>query len=152
MAQLLHRADQPWTDLTTALSAAVGQGRIGLWMSFSGTVQYFATVDGCLTRTRQPARGSEHPGDGFPLIVEPPFFATACGCGDGTGYRSTRPLLVALVDGPGDMDEMCDLRRRLVRQMVDDGFDAGSLPAGHPPGPCVALYCARVAPDVVAGG
>lgn len=71
MTELLHRAGDPWADLTTGLLTEVASGRPAMWVSFSGTSQVFVTRDGAVTRTRQGVRASRHPGDGWPLLVQP---------------------------------------------------------------------------------
>ena len=149
MGQILHRADGPWTDLTDPIVEQVAT-RAVVWISFSGTVQLFAMLEGLMTRTRVPSRGrAAHWGDGWPLLVEDPVFWTACGCGDGTGYRSTRPLLVAAVDSPTEVDDLHEEGGALAKSLVAAGFTGDMVPAGHPPEPCGAIYCPRITVDVV---
>jgi hypothetical protein len=141
VSQLLHRADHRWVDLTDRILERVHRGRPVLWVGLSGALQLFAAADGVLTRTRQAPDGAQQLGDGWPLIVQPPLFATACGCGDGSGYRSTRPLLVAALTSADDVSGLLEQARSVARQLLDAGYDLAAPPAGHPPQSCRALTC-----------
>lgn len=143
---VLHRAGGPWLDLRPEMVAVTSSRHSVLWVSFSGTVQLIAVVEGALTRVRQGSRWSPHPGDGWQLFVEEPYFATSCGFGDGSGYRSTPPLLVATVGGAADVASALDEARIWSRQLAADGHDLEGTPSGHPTGPCGALYCPRIVP------
>ena len=127
----------------TQLIVTVSKGEAVLWMSSSGATQFFALVDGVLTRTRE-GRGSVHAGDGRPLLFDEPSFATACGCGDRMGYRSTPPLLVAAIGDPDDVKPLLDDALERVWQLTDGGHSADPKEVGHPPAPCGALYCLRI--------
>lgn len=145
--RLLHRAGGPWVDLGPQLVAEISREKAVMWVSFSGTVQIFATVEDAPTRTRQGSRGSPHLGDGWTLLLEDPFFATACGCGDGTGFRSTPPLLVATIDTAADVARLFEDAKRWARRLADSGHDIDAVPTGHPKHPCGAMYCPRILPE-----
>jgi hypothetical protein len=140
---VLYRAGDPWVDLTDRVLETVQAGHVVMWVSLSGTIQLFAGADGFITRLRRGAAGSVHAGDGLPLLVEAPFFATACGCGDGSGYRSTPPLGVGVIDTAADVEALYAEARRLAEELVAAGYDPARVPDGHPDGPCPALYCPR---------
>lgn len=108
----------------------------------SQTITIFATIDGQPTRTRQARPGNELPGDGIPLAVEPPIIATGCGYTDNTGYRSTRPLLVATAHHPDDITQLVELSHDVARQLRHHGRDLTAAPDGHPEQPCGAPSCA----------
>ena len=152
MSQLLYRADRPWVELTDPLLAQVHAGHAVMWISFSRSIQFFALEDGQLIRIRQAPEGAHLMGDGLPVMIEPPLVATACGCGDASGYRSTPPLLVAVVDHPEKADqevvELAAEARAVGRQLVEAGYARDALPARHPPDPCGALYCPASPPSV----
>lgn len=157
LSQLLYCADRPWVDFTDPLLTQVHAGHAVMWVSFSRSVQFFALVDGHLIRIRQAPEGAHLMGDGLPVLIEPPLIATACGCGDASGYRSTPPLLVAVVDHPEkadqEMGELVAQARAVGRQLVEAGYDRDPVPAGHPPDPCGALYCPASPPtSETAGG
>ena len=143
MAEVLHRADAPpWSDLTGPLLQHVATHTV-VWIGFSGTVVRFELLDGLLTRTRVPAGGGAQLGDGMPVVVEEPAFWTACGCGDATGYRSTRALLVATVDRPEEIATLIEESREIAKATVAGGFSPQAVPPGHPQDPCGALHCPR---------
>jgi hypothetical protein len=149
VGQVLHRADASWADLTDPVLQHVATQAV-LWVSFSGTLQVFAMRDGLLTRTRVPRRGrSTHLGDGYPVLLRDPAFWSACGCGDGTGYRSTRPLLVAAIDNPREIDDLSEEAGALADSLLAAGLTRDVMPPGHPPDPCGAIYCPRITVDAI---
>ena len=143
---VLHRAGYPWVDLRPQIVAETDRGRAVMWISWSGTLQTFATLDGELVRIRQPGHLSAHAGDGLPLLVAKPFFATACGCGDAMGYRSTPPLAVATAKHADEVAPLVDDAMQRARQLAAAGFNLDQVPSGHPPGPCGAMYCPEIRP------
>lgn len=125
-----------YADLTAPIRTACEQGRAVLWATQSGTCLVFAELDGTLVRIRHGTNPQR--GDGRALVVLAPFFATSCGCGDGGGYRSTPPTLVAALDAPHEVDSVED-RMPLGRWGPPGG--AAEVPPGHPAGPCPAYHC-----------
>lgn len=144
---VLHEAGGPWVDLQPQMVAETNRDRAVMWVSWSGTVQVFARLDGALTRVRQASHRSTYLGDGWPLIVEDPFFATACGFGDATRYRSTPPLLVATVDRTADVAGLVQDAMGRARRLAAEGFNLEQVPDGHPLDPCRAMYCPRIVPE-----
>ena len=145
MSELLYSAGDRWVDMTHLVLQHLSSGRVVMWVSLSGTRLIVAVQDRVITRTRLGAADSVHAFDGWPVMVEPPFFATACGFGDQTGYRSTPPLLVAAIgghdDGPDEIGRFTRVAARMAHQLLTDGYDATSVPSGHPVEPCAALHC-----------
>ncbi len=140
VTHVLHQAGDSWRDLCSPILQRINTGLPVSWMSFSGTVQILASSDGLLTRTRS-SKGSPLPGDGWPLLVESPFFATACGCGDASGYRSTPPLLVVALESVDDVNVVIGTFGERVRRLIESGFEADAVPEGHPQTACGARYC-----------
>ena len=151
MTDILYRADGPWADLSRLLVDQLDAGRPVVWIAYSQTITIFANLDGQPTRTRQARPGNELPGDGIPLTVEPPVIATGCGYTDNTGYRSTRPLLVATVQQPDDITRHVELSHDIARQLHHDGRDLAAAPDGHPDGACHVSMCPRVGADEIIG-
>ena len=129
-----------YADLTDAIVEHLAQqpGYV-LWLSESGTVQFFLSHQGELTRIRLGQPWASHAFDGLPLPVHEPFAATSCGCWDGSGYQSTRPLLVAEI-ARGE-----DLTDAVVQQIRDLEGSELTTPRGHPEQPCGAKWCYRSA-------
>ena len=142
VSDILYRADGAWADLSVALLGRLNAGQPVVWIAFSQAITIFANLDGQLTRTRQARPGNELPGDGMPLVVEAPLIATGCGFSDDTGYRSTRPLLVATAHHRDDITRLGELARDVARQLHHHGRDLTSTPEGHPEQPCRAPSCA----------
>lgn len=148
VASVLHRAGDPWLNIQPQLVAEIDRGKAVMWVSFSGTVQLFAKLEDQVIRVRQGDRSSPHPGDGLGVLVPPPFFATACGFGDASGYRSTPPLLVVTVQRAADVVEQVEHAMTWGKQFAA-GHDLDWVPPGHPPDPCGAMHCPRIVPGAV---
>lgn len=150
LMEVLYRAGEPWVDLAGPIRLAVTTGRAVLWLSWSGTRQLFAWPDdGPFVRARHGVEGSVHPFDGHPLVVHEPWFATSCGTGDAGGYRSTPPLLVAVIAGAGAVEAAMAEARALVERLDTAGFSFDDIPEGHPDRPCGAMLCPLITPEAV---
>lgn len=129
-----------YLDLAPRIREATDAGMAVIWMSASGTRQVLSRVHGDpLTRIRISA-GNEHAGDGLPVVVEEPWSATTCGFSCASGYRSTPPLVVAVVVSEADVEEL----NRLVLDLTRDPMpqeEWSAVPSDHPVGPCPAYYC-----------
>ena len=143
MTDILYRADGPWDNLSGLLVEQLDAGQPVFWIAFSQTITIVATVDGQPPRTRQARPGHDLPGDGIPLAIEPPIIATGCGYADNTGYRSTRPLLVATAHHPDDITRQVELSHRIARELHADGRDLSAAPDGHPGRGCGVPQCPR---------
>jgi hypothetical protein len=140
-ATILYRAQQAWADLTDDVQVALIGGRSVMWVSLSGSAQVIVLWDGVAVRFRHAGPEATLVGDGLPLLIEQPFFATSCGLGDGSGYRSTPALLVATFETTDDIDTLVDEARQVRAQLVADGYDPTDRAPGHPDWPCLALHC-----------
>ena len=138
-----------FVDLAGEIRAVTSAGVAVLWVSGSGTRQILARTDGLLTRRRYSA-GNVHPGDGWALIVEEPWTATSCGLSCGSGYRSTQPLLVAVVESDADVRSAWELAIATAHRVTRTGTVPS--PPGHPDDPCGALYCTVLEPPRDADG
>lgn len=138
MRPLYVRGQSGFENLAGQIRAATSADAAVLWVSSSGTRQILARTDGMLTRHRYSA-GNVHPGDGWPLIIEEPWTATSCGLSCGSGYRSTPPLLVAVVESDADVQAAWDVAIETAHRLTQSGTDP--TPAGHPDWPCGARYC-----------
>ena len=152
VTRVMYRAGDPWVNLQPQIVAETDQERAVLWISWSGAVQVFARVDGELARLRQGSDQAAHSRDGLPLLVGHPFFATACGCGDAAGYRSTPPQLVAAAELETDVASLVADAMGQTRPLAADGFNVDQVSEHHPPAPCGAMYCPRIVPEAIIAG
>lgn len=136
--RVLYQFPGGYRDLAGDIVAAAAAGQMVVWLSASGTASLYGSHDGCLIRVRRSIT-NPHPGDDFPLMVVNPFTATSCGAGDGAGFRSTPPVLVAVIDTPEDVESGNELGRKLRQQIDEDVWR--TIPPDHPDHACTALYC-----------
>ena len=148
---VLYRAGGPWRNLTASLVSHTAQGCEVGWVSTSGTLLVFATGIGGLTRRRVNPHAL-HAWAHLPLIWQEPSFATACGCGDGSGYRSTPALLVVAFDAQAELETLVAEAVSTADQLVAEGHDFLAAPPDHPAAPCAAMYCPLITPEAVASG
>jgi hypothetical protein len=143
--QRIYRFGDDYVDLTDDLTDLLLVGAVVLWISASGTRQLLAQTGGLLTRTRVSS-GNPHPGDTFALILESPWSATSCGLTCASGYCSTPPAWVGVVETAADVEAAYAEAVAALHGVSQDRWEA--LTTGHPHGPCGALHCRDLAAPI----
>lgn len=135
-------------DLGQRIRSHMDEGHIVVWRSVSGAVMTLANIGSAGGVDTVGIRNNPHDpfdADGLPLVLGR-IDATSCGLWSPTGYRSSRPVTVHVLERADDADGGAGSEdwQRTLRAVADKEAPHAwmeQVPDGHPHEPCPVAHC-----------